>query len=169
MNLISESRAVIKQITDFLDVIDNQSFTKPLEIFSNSSIGQHFRHIHGFYDCFFKGIENGVINYDKRERQPTIESDWCCCKDCFTAFDEQLDKINIKQPINVVQGMNAEEEADGIPSSVGRELMYAVDHAIHHLAIIKMGMRTNFPEIEINQDLGVAPSTLEYRKTACVQ
>lgn len=169
MNLISESKAVIQQITGFLDIIDNQSYTKPLEIFSNSSIGQHFRHIHGFYDCFFKGIEEGTINYDKRERQPAIESDWCCCKDCFIAFNDQLDQLDIKSPITVVQGMHADGTEEGIPSSVGRELMYAVDHAIHHLAIIKMGMRTNFPEIQIDQDLGVAPSTLEYRKSVCAQ
>jgi len=169
MNLISESKAVIQQITDFLDIIDNQSFTKPLEIFSNSSIGQHFRHIHGFYDCFFKGIENGVINYDKRDRQLDIESDWCCCKDCFTTFKDQLDQIDLKKPILIEQGMTPDPSMEGISSSVGRELMYAVDHAIHHLAIIKMGMRSHFPEIQICQDLGVAPSTLEHRKTICAQ
>ena len=51
-----------------------------------------------------------------------------------------------------------------IHSSIGRELMYAYDHAIHHLAMVKIGMNVHYPEVSINKDLGVAPSTLKYRK-----
>ncbi|MBK7410731.1 MAG: hypothetical protein IPJ40_23365 [Saprospirales bacterium] len=42
-----------------------------------------------------------------------------------------------------------EEEAPRptVQSSVGRELMYAFDHAVHHLAIVKMGLRQAQPDL----------------------
>jgi hypothetical protein len=40
------------------------------------------------------------------------------------------------------------------------------DHAVHHLAIIKIGIRCSFPQWIIDRDLGVSPSTLKARMVA---
>ena len=60
----------------------------------------------------------------------------------------------------------ADDERPVYISSMGRELQYAFDHAIHHLAIIRMGLETHFPEIPVDKDLGVAPSTLKFRNSS---
>jgi hypothetical protein len=48
-------------------------------------------------------------------------------------------------------------------SSIGRELLYAYDHAVHHLAIIKLGIKAEIPDVEIDSNIGVAASTLRHQ------
>jgi len=49
-----------------------------------------------------------------------------------------------------------------------RELAYCMDHATHHLAIIKIALIDGGHDIINKSSLGVAPSTIRYRE-ACVQ
>lgn len=55
---------------------------------------------------------------------------------------------------------NGINEAQIIESTIGREVMYAFDHAVHHMAIIKIGLIENFPDKTIDVNLGIAPSTV---------
>jgi hypothetical protein len=50
-----------------------------------------------------------------------------------------------------------------IASSLARELVYLIEHTIHHLAIIKIGLNQGYPHLVLPVNLGVAPSTLLYR------
>ena len=59
-----------------------------------------------------------------------------------------------------------EDENPGVIStSFKRELMYGIDHAIHHLAIVKIGIKYAFPFIKLNPELGIATSTLKFNRT----
>jgi uncharacterized damage-inducible protein DinB len=49
-----------------------------------------------------------------------------------------------------------------IKSSYQRELLYNLEHSIHHQAIIKVALRT-LRSVEIDENFGVAPSTIRYR------
>jgi hypothetical protein len=55
-------------------------------------------------------------------------------------------------------------ERPNYQSTVGRELAFVYDHAIHHLAMIKVGLRCHYPHIQIDRDLGVSPSTIKARQ-----
>jgi hypothetical protein len=55
--------------------------------------------------------------------------------------------------------------ADGSPtamSTVGREIMFAVVHAIHHYALI--GVMCGMLEIPVPAGFGVAPSTIKHER-----
>ena len=54
-----------------------------------------------------------------------------------------------------------------IETNYYRELMYNIEHCIHHQAIIKIAL-LNFGKTEIAENLGVAKSTIEYKKQ-CAQ
>lgn len=170
MNLKQDSEGVIQQVCDLLHRLSDEMYAQPLEVFSDSTIGQHVRHIHGFYACLVNGAKEGVINYDKRERDLRIQNETHYCDHSFCDLIPQIRELNLRQPIKVMQGMTTSDEPNGnaMDSSVGRELIYAFEHAIHHLAIVKMGLRVHFPDFEVSENLGVAPSTIEYRK-ACAQ
>jgi hypothetical protein len=47
-------------------------------------------------------------------------------------------------------------------STYYRELMHNLDHAIHHMAMIRVGL-TTMPGITLPEDFGVAYSTLKFR------
>jgi hypothetical protein len=158
------------QMQDLLSTIQNVQYAQPLESFNGSSVGQHIRHIIDFYLCLLKGVAVSEVNYDQRERNENIETDCLEAKVLMNIITEKVQQLDIDQPLRVCSSFVADERVAlrFISSSVGRELMYAYDHAIHHLAIVKIGMQIHFPAITTDSDLGVAPSTLKYRKQ-CVQ
>lgn len=168
MNCIEGNKKMIGQITDLLNSIDNQTYTKPLDIFNGSSIGQHFRHILDFYLCLIKGTESGIIDYAHRDRDPIMESDTAHAKAIFTRIANSIEKLTEERALHVWGDFSnhSYEERPLLGSSVGRELMFAHDHAVHHLAIIKIGIEAAAPELNIDKNLGVAPSTVKHRSGA---
>jgi RNA-binding protein YhbY len=54
-----------------------------------------------------------------------------------------------------------------IESNYTRELLYNLEHSIHHQALIKVAILQN-NSIIIDENFGVAHSTIEYRKK-CAQ
>ena len=168
MNLKKDSEGIIKQVCDLLERMDDEMFTQPLEVFSDSSIGTHIRHIHGFYACLVQGAASGSINYDKRERDLRIQTETTYCNINFCSLIPYISKLDLDQKVSIHQGMNA-DKSEAVSSSIGRELIYTFEHALHHLAIIKMGLRVHFPDFQVDKNLGVAPSTIEYRQSICAQ
>ncbi len=50
-----------------------------------------------------------------------------------------------------------------IPSSVARELLYNIEHAVHHMALIQVAVTNAFPSIELPPHFGVAYSTVQHQ------
>ena len=166
MNCKQGTAIILSQISDLLENLSNEQYRQPLELFNGSSLGQHVRHILDFYYCLVNGIECGKIDYSLRERNPLIENDTQYARQ---TFHHSLDKVNTyceTDNIKVIVDFSADEsiERPFVSSSIGRELMYAYDHAVHHLAMVKMGLRTVFPNVTIHPSIGIAPSTLKHWK-----
>jgi hypothetical protein len=45
-----------------------------------------------------------------------------------------------------------------------REMVYLVEHSIHHYALIRIGLQENFPKIIIPENFGIAYSTIKHRE-----
>ena len=147
-------------ILRLLENIEDADYRKNLPMFSGSSLGSHFRHILDFYTCLLKGIDEGIVDYAKRERDPSIESNTHAAQQAFERINDAIALLNDNCPLTVRADFSGDERPL-VQSSIGRELMFAYDHTIHHLAIIKIGIISNFPSISIDENLGVAPSTLK--------
>jgi uncharacterized damage-inducible protein DinB len=165
MNCKEGTIHIATQITTLLDQIDRYSYAKPLEIFSGSTLGQHFRHIVEFYHCLLQGIDNGLIDYANRQRNLNIEKDPVYAKQAFQEVLHAVEQLEENTELSVKADFSAENSKvrPVVQSSVGRELMFAYDHAVHHLAIIKIGLQADAPQIEVEPNLGIAPSTVKYR------
>lgn len=159
------------QMIDLLKQLDNEVYAKPLAIFNQSSIGQHFRHIIDFYNCLLNGCGCHVVDYCDRERNPLIEKDSLTAISVIKDINLRVQNIDEERRIVVKSDFstNKDEERTSIESSLGRELMYAFDHALHHLALIKIGLHVHFPEIKVDENLGVAPSTIKYLNSKKVE
>lgn len=165
MNCKEGAVHMISQITELLHAMDGNDYAKPLAIFNGSTLGQHFRHILEFYHCLLSGAERGTIDYAQRERDPRIEKDPRTAKEAFQQLLHDLDRLEERQALSVKADFSSENTTERplVRSSVGRELMFAYDHAVHHLAIIKIGLQACAPHFQMDPNLGVAPSTVKYR------
>jgi hypothetical protein len=54
------------------------------------------------------------------------------------------------------------EEVVTVNTNYYRELLYNMDHAIHHCAIIRIGLMS-FDHVSIPEGFGIAPSTIRHR------
>lgn len=157
---------MVFDITEVLQVIDEQAYTQPLEVFNGATLGQHFRHILDFYRCLHKGISTAqTIDYERRERDVLVEQHPSDAVQAFIEVRDGIERCNTDVQVQVRADFSVrlEDTRPVVQSSVGRELMFAYDHAVHHLAIIKIGLRAAFPHIMVKDHLGVAPSTIKFR------
>ena len=70
-----------------------------------------------------------------------------------------------KEVILEVSYAKTDTESVKIKSSLERELAYNIEHAIHHMAIIKIAIQTVFPNVKLAENFGVAYSTVRYQKS----
>ena len=158
--------SVLSQLTD-------QQFSTPLEVLSNSTLGMHVRHILEFYKCLIVAKEaNSVIDYDARVRDTSLELSTENCLNLISNISEFLDRMekdtSMELKVNYSFDANKECETMTIGTSLYRELQYNIEHAVHHLAIIKIGIRALEDSFELDANFGIAASTIR-NKNACAQ
>jgi hypothetical protein len=103
------------------------------------------------------------VNYDKRERNVLIQTDTDFAIQSIFEVQNNIEKENKK--IDLQQIIDGEEIR--IESNYFRELLYNLEHCIHHQALIKVAI-LQCPTVTIDANFGVARSTIEYRKQ-CAQ
>lgn len=66
--------------------------------------------------------------------------------------------------VSILGASNFSESEAVIQSStnIGRELLYCLEHVIHHMTIIIIGIEQTWPEVVIEADFGVAPFTIRH-------
>ncbi|MDX2247223.1 MAG: DinB family protein [Bacteroidia bacterium] len=163
MNLVEVLDITLSKIKDYLKNLDNERYSRPLELFSNSSIGQHTRHVIEFLQCLIEQNPSGIINYEKRQRNKAIETE---TETAIRIIDFIIDRLNsgeLKESLILETQYDHNGPVHAVETTLDRELIYNIEHAIHHMAIIKIGMKVIAPEIGISSDFGVAPSTVRYR------
>jgi hypothetical protein len=154
---------IITQLTDLLDNIESSVYKDALRPLHYSTTGQHVRHITEFYLCLLKGYKTGMVDYDARERNLLIEIDKDFTIETLENVIQNLRKLKSDKSL-ILKSSFGGDEAMEISTSFFRELTYLIEHTIHHLAIIKIGLNEVYPEVEIPKNFGVAHSTVRYRE-----
>jgi uncharacterized damage-inducible protein DinB len=159
----------LKEIKSMINSMDNEQYTAKSALLSNSSIGQHVRHILEFYICLLDGYHKGVVNYDKRERNISIEIDNDFASNSIDSIIENFEGIGEDAPLQLEASFNGIiDDVIIIKSSIARELAYCLEHSIHHQALIKIGLHELKCDSLVNSNFGVAPATIRYKKE-CAQ
>ncbi len=153
----------LNELIDLLDQLSDSEYSKPCSELSNASIGEHTRHIIEMFLCLENQYLSGIVNYDKRERNIQIQTNTEFAIKTMDIIKINLDKSDKK--IELQQIIDGEEIR--IESNYYRELLYNLEHCIHHQALIKVAI-LQYDSLNINSNFGVARSTIEYRNQ-CVQ
>jgi len=155
------SKNLLEELKYVIDQLEDAGYSKPLDLLSGSTIGQHTRHILEFYQCFIEGNISKEIDYDLRKRNIKIETDTEFAVSIIDSINDSIDNTNDS---NIILKFNNGDECQFISSSIERELVYNIEHAIHHMAIIKIAILNNFSNVSLPPDFGVAPSTVKYHR-----
>lgn len=170
MQILQATELTLQSLLRFLEQIDQPVYAKPLNVFNGSSLGGHTRHIIEFYHCLIKNYNKGIINYDLRERDKNIENDPELAALAVQNIITELNKINLDDQIELHMSYDTHNNTiDTVLSNVKREVVYNLEHTIHHMALIKIGVNTAAPHIELESEFGVAPSTIKFHQNQCAQ
>lgn len=168
INILKQNAVVIlNQIANLVIQINEEHYAKQLPLLNNNTIAKHIRHILELYVQLISGIENNEVNYDKRERNLIIEHNKTYTLDFINELIDKVNSINIiDEEIYLNTLINQEEIL--VKSSIERELVYNIEHAIHHMAILQIACKHSFDYIKLDENFGVAYATIQYKNT-CAQ
>lgn len=165
MQLLNACISILNQLSGIVQQINDADFSKPSQALGNSTIGQHTRHTLEFFICLENGFKNGIVNYDKRAHDKLIETDTVIALDAISNIRDFVTNQTQDQPLKLEVGYEKDcEDNLTIDTNYFRELTYNIEHAVHHMAVMKIGLREIAPYVTVASDFGVAVSTVRHQK-----
>ena len=166
--LVQSVLETLLQGETLLAQLSDEDYTRKVPVAFNASIGGHYRHCLDHFRSLLDSATEGDLNYDHRERGTLIESDRFAALNATRELREgyeRLDPMLLMRPLNVsCKTSYATSGSQASPSTVGREIMYSVAHAVHHYALI--GVMCGVMGLKMPAGFGVAPSTLKHQAEA---
>ena len=157
---------VLGQLSASLVQLSEAEYALPCLRLGNASIGQHVRHVIELFECLYNGYEQGEVNYEKRKRDVRIEMDKYLAIDLIGMICTHIDKPAKELLLRSNYDEHAEEGIT-VRSNYHRELIYNLEHTVHHMALIRIGIN-EVSSVEVPEGFGVATSTIKYRRS-CAQ
>ncbi|MCH8475767.1 MAG: hypothetical protein LAT55_11135 [Opitutales bacterium] len=159
-------QAILRQGESFLQNLSGETYTQACPEAFGATMGAHYRHCLEHFEAIVEPAGEGLVDYDARKRDRLVETDrdealrrTQLLREKISALGEEDLSREVKVRCRVSE---REEENPLVASSLAREGMYGVIHAVHHFALIKVmaGLR----KIPVPEDFGMAPSTAHYRR-----
>jgi uncharacterized damage-inducible protein DinB len=167
MNLNSACLNILDQLANLVSDIREEDFTRPSDALSRSTIGQHLRHTLEFFICFEQGFQTGIINYDKRAHDKLIETDKFIALSTIGRISDFVKGLQQDKLLKLEVGYDLDkEEFITIDTTATRELVYNIEHAVHHMAIMKIGVREIATYVSLPKQFGIAASTVRYKEAS---
>ncbi len=160
-----KSTLLLEQLVWLLENVSDDAYITKCVVLDNATIGEHIRHIIEMYLCVIANYDKGIICYENRERNREIQTIKSTAKQKIESIIKVIDKENKEMFIETTD--HESNEAYTIATNYEREIMYNMEHTIHHMAMIKIGMK-ECSNIILENTFGVADATLKYRKE-CAQ
>ncbi|MFY7839185.1 MAG: hypothetical protein ACOVP7_02865 [Lacibacter sp.] len=166
MHLFTAVKNVLQQLTAVLDQLTAEQYQMASAYLSGSTIGQHTRHVIELYQCLLKGYDVQQVCYDDRKRDVRIETDILFAKELLQQIAGTVNKENIDLQLTGTYDKAANGQIH-ITTNYYRELLYNHEHTIHHMALIRVGLKEVSTAV-IDPDFGIASSTIRH-KEQCAQ
>lgn len=169
--LINNALRQFKDAEVYLHSIAPTAYREALPVLSQATIGQHTRHFIEFFQCLVKAThadnqsEKCVLNYDLRRRDRQIEADPVYALQALKNIAKNFPQLAAERPLWLESKDYKIDTALLLPTTLERELLYNIEHTIHHFALIKIGLQEVAPEIQLPDHFGFAPSTV-YKETS---
>lgn len=154
----------LEQLDDILIELERMPGQLADNVYLEANIGQHIRHVFDHMFAIKAAIVEGIVDYDKRDRGNEVETDrlvarqqlallrlWIQTED----FDDRKIVVSSEIDCENTQPMR-------FNSNLYREILYVINHTIHHAAHIKLVL-AQFG-ITLPKHVGIAPGTATFNR-----
>jgi hypothetical protein len=158
-NILDQVSAVIEQISD-------SDFVRPVQAFNGATIGQHFRHSLEFFQCLMNGYASSNVSYDNRKHDKDIESNKLLALDVINKSKLFVEHCDTNKRINLQVSYDPNSDIDiMVTSNMAREITYNIEHIVHHMALVKIGIKEACAYVALPAEFGIAVSTIKFHKS----
>jgi len=140
---------ILNQIADLVTQINDNHYSQALDLLSGNTLAKHIRHILELHVQLISGIDNNEINYDKRERNLLIEHNKTYTIDFIKDLIVKINLIENRE-IQITLNTTINDDEVIVKSSLERELVYNIEHAIHHMAINLIACKHSFVNFKLD-------------------
>ena len=152
----------LDELIRLLSQLSDKAYSCPCGELSDATIGEHTRHIIEMFQCLENNYDLGLVCYDNRDRNILIQTSTQFATEKINEIKSQLGRDN--KTIKLQQFIGG--KLIDVESNYFRELLYNLEHCIHHQALIKVALLKW--DVKVDPNFGVASSTIEYRNQ-CAQ
>lgn len=129
-------------------------------------IGPHLRHVIEHYDALLAGIDRGIVDYDNRSRERSVECDPALarsrCEALAAGFAGRLGQPWPESLVVAIDGGMDGDDRYVSASTPLRELLFVAGHAVHHYALLRLVLKQR--GLILPESIGKAAATLRYER-----
>jgi hypothetical protein len=130
-------------------------------------VGSHLRHVIEHFEALLKPLEPGVVDYDARPRDRALEQSPAIAQQRLRVLLRSLQgplaaSLDAELCVRGRCGLWGESGFE-VVSTLGRELVFAASHAVHHYAMLMQHCQDH--RLDIPPQFGKAPATVAHELT----
>lgn len=129
-------------------------------------VGAHLRHVVEHFEALLAPAEDGVVDYDARDRDAALEASPALARARIAALQAALARPQDPARPLRLRGLTGPDGGARfeVPTSHGRELAFVASHAVHHFALLAAHCRRH--ALPTPEGFGIAPATLAHARAA---
>ena len=152
----------LMDVATLLDVTPDLDYLSRPEGGVSGSVGAHVRHCLDHVRAVLDAADGSLLSYDRRERDTALEHNRTLGVLALRQQGSRLAAL-VGRPADQPLHLEAQVDCSGgtveVVSSLGRELVFVLQHTIHHQAIIALLLAAR--GVTIPGRFGYAPSTVK--------
>jgi hypothetical protein len=169
--LLSAGIDILKQGEGLLRSLSSENYTRRVPLVFNASIGGHYRHCLDHFTGLLLAPDTDEVDYDRRRRDLRVETlpefALALTVDIRRALEQfppetLCSQVRARCEVSYTSGNSAVTA-----STLAREVVYCIAHAIHHYALICV--MAKLLNVRVPEHFGVAPSTLAYERAVAAE
>ena len=169
--ILAAAIEILTQGEDLLRSLSAENYTRPVPDVFNAAIGGHYRHCLDHFTSLLLALDADEVDYDHRQRDPRIETQPAFALALTAEMRGTLEQLTPETLCAEVQARCEVSYTHGnspvTRSSLARELVYCIAHAIHHFALISVMAR--LLDVKLPEHFGVAPSTVAHQRAVAAK
>lgn len=154
----------LEQLNSILIELNQMPKQLAENIYREANVGQHMRHVFDHMLAIKRASNEDVVDYDKRDRGNEVETDLLMASQQLSLLRLWIKSEDFdNRKITVVSEIDCENtQRMRFDSNLNREILYVINHTIHHAAYIKL-MLAQFG-IALPEHIGIAPGTATFNR-----